>query len=203
MIIKLNITDKNTEALFRYGLIRDIILLVGKSKEKEVTISDIARGLGLQPNTGNLRKAVKVVVDAGLLIERKSGRGRFLRIAPNITISPQNPYMQIPQVEYRDIVKTIVERLKKLRGISRAIVFGGVARGTADRLSDIDVLVAAKTPHRITAPIARIMHECRSGRLLGERYSVNIKIITNHEIEHPKSFVQDALIEGITLYGSD
>lgn len=203
MIIELNLSHKVVEELFRYGLIRDILLFIANNRAKEHTISCIAQSIGLQPNTGNLRKAVKVLIDAQLLLERKSGRGRFLRINPDVLLSPSDPFAQIPQVEYRNVSMKLVEKLKNLKGVTKIILFGGVARGTADRLSDIDLLVVAKNPVKINEAVSRIAHECRTGKLLNERYGVSIKVLAPLELEKPRGFVRDALIEGISLYGGD
>lgn len=202
MIIRINLADKRTEPLYRYALVRDILLFVGKDIEGEFTLTSLARGLGLQPNSSYLRKAIKVLVEAGLLVEKKAGKGRYVRINPDIMASPPNPYALIPQAEYREILMRIVARLKKLK-IEKIILFGGVARGTADRLSDIDMLVVTKDPLKINSPVSGLMRECRTGKLTGERYGLNIKVIDNVELKNPRGFVKDALIEGIVLYNGD
>jgi predicted ArsR family transcriptional regulator len=76
MIINLNVTGKNVENVFRYAVARDILLFLGKNRYKQFTISDIARNLDIRPNTGNLRRALQALVLAGLLDEKKEGRGK-------------------------------------------------------------------------------------------------------------------------------
>lgn len=200
MIIKMNLADKKVGDLFRYGLVRDILLFTGKNSGKEFTISAVAKELGLKPNTGNLRRAVKLLVDSGLLVERKSGRGRFLKINTETMVLPSSPYALIPQAEYRDVVMKVAERLKRVKGIVKIILFGGVARGAADRMSDIDVLVVGRISHRISSEVSRLMRECRNGEFLGERYGLSIRTVDTRELERPRGFVKDALTEGIVLY---
>lgn len=199
MIIRLNISDTRNNSIFRYRDMRDILLVVMRTPDKEFTVSDIARRIGAAPNTGNLRLSIKALVDAGLLLERKAGRGSFHRINPDSMLISENPYALIPQAEYRPIMMKILERLKAIRNIERVILFGSVARGNADRLSDIDILVVSKTPIKVLAGISSLDREARTGNLLGDRYNLNVKVLDPNELDAPRGFVKDALLEGIEL----
>lgn len=197
MILRLNISDTRNNSIFRYRDMRDILLVAMRAPDKEFTVSDIARQIGTPPNTGNLRLSVKALVNAGLLLERKAGRGSFHRINPDAMIISENPYALIPQAEYRPIMMKILEQLKVIRGIERVILFGSVARGNADRLSDIDILVVSKTPLKVSDRASGLIREARTGELLGDRYNLNVKVLEPEEINAPRGFVKDALIEGI------
>ena len=128
---------------------------------------------------------------------------RFERHINNILQVSVEPESLIPQQEYREIVSKLAERLRKLRKIHKIILFGGVARGTADRLSDIDLLVVAKDPIAISGDVSRLMYESRAGKILPERFNVNIKLIADDEYSNPRGFVKSAIIEGIKLYGCE
>ncbi len=203
MIINLNVTGKNVENVFRYAIARDILLFLGKNRYKQFTISDIARNLDIRPNTGNLRRALQALVLAGLLDEKKEGRGKFLKIKDDVILYPKDPYIQIPQVEFREIVRDIVEKVKRDRRVVKVILFGGVARGTADRMSDIDFLVVSKDVIAIQNKTSKIAHNCRTGKMFDQRYGISIRVIDVEELKKPRGFVKDALLEGIVLYERD
>jgi predicted nucleotidyltransferase len=203
MIINLNVTGKNVENVFRYAVARDILLFLGKNRYKQFTISDIARNLDIRPNTGNLRRALQALVLAGLLDEKKEGRGKFLKIKEDVILYPEDPYVQIRQVEFREVVRDIVEKVKRDRRVVKVILFGGVARGTADRMSDIDFLVVSKDVMVIETKTSKIAHNCRTGKMFDERYGISFRVIDVEELKKPRGFVKDALLEGIVLYERD
>lgn len=203
MIINLNITGKNVENVFRYAVARDILLFLGKNRYKQFTISEIARNLDIRPNNGNLRRALQALVSAGLLKEKKEGRGRFLKIKDDVILYPKDPYVQIPQDEFRDVVKNIMEKVKRDRRVEKVILFGGVARGTADRMSDIDFLVVSKDVMTSENKTSKIAHNCRTGKMFDQRYGISFRVIDVEELKKPRGFIKDALLEGIVLYERD
>lgn len=203
MIINLNITGKNVENVFRYAVARDILLFLGKNRYKQFTISEIARNLDIRPNNGNLRRALQALVSAGLLKEKKEGRGRFLKIKDDVILYPKDPYVQIPQDEFRDVVKNIMEKVKRDRRVEKVILFGGVARGTADRMSDIDFLVVSKDVMASEDKTSKITHNCRTGKMFDQRYGISFRVIDVEELKKPRGFIKDALLEGIVLYERD
>ncbi|MFQ6054925.1 MAG: nucleotidyltransferase domain-containing protein [Methanosarcinales archaeon] len=203
MMIKLELTNKKIEKVLRHRAMREILLLMSKDPYKSYTISDIARKLGMKPNTGYLRSSIQALIDAKLLEEEKIGRGRLLKINKNILVNLKDPYLAIPQEKYREIVKKINEKILECEGVQKVILFGGVARGTADRMSDIDLIVVTENVMAIEDYVAKIAYDCRIGKMFEERYEVSIRVVEPIELENPKSFLRDAIIEGIVLYGGD
>ena len=101
----------------------------------------------------------------------------------------------------KSVVKKIIDRISDLKEVEKVIVFGAVARGTADRMSDIDILVVGKDVMKLQAKTSKIAYDCRTGKLFKQRFEVNIRVITPEELDEPRGFIKDAVIEGIMLQG--
>jgi predicted nucleotidyltransferase len=110
---------------------------------------------------------------------------------------------KIRQVEFREVVRDIVEKVKRDRRVVKVILFGGVARGTADRMSDIDFLVVSKDVMVIETKTSKIADNFRTGKMFDQRYGISIRVIDVEELKKPRGFVKDALLEGIVLYERD
>lgn len=55
---------------------------------------------------------------------------------------PDEPVLRIPQEEFHEPVRTALDRLQtELDAVQGVVLFGSVARGQADRQSDIDLWV--------------------------------------------------------------
>jgi predicted nucleotidyltransferase len=110
--------------------------------------------------------------------------------------------MQIPQDEFRTPIRALLTELQavfdQLVGV---IVFGSVARGEADRASDIDVLVIADGE---TVDVRRTAHEVRqaieSQRFDGERYTFQVMAESVDSAKNYGEKLQTIFSEGIVLF---
>lgn len=86
----------------------------------------------------------------------------------------------IPQQEYRPIVKRVrQETLDTVDGVVAIGLFGSVARGTADRESDIDLLVLHEDSLEVQRRLNELFSEFRfpAGKA-GDRYTVRPEVLT-------------------------
>jgi len=101
-------------------------------------------------------------------------------------------------VEARGELAEIVERLQPMRPV-RILLFGSAARGTSDRLSDLDVIVVAeRVAPRFLDRIAEAFD------LIDPRYALDILVYTPEEyrsmLEAGNPLIEVAEREGRVIY---
>ncbi|MBS3817331.1 MAG: nucleotidyltransferase domain-containing protein [Candidatus Thermoplasmatota archaeon] len=106
--------------------------------------------------------------------------------------------------ELEEAAKRFVEEINKFEGVKKCVLFGSVARGTADLNSDIDILILIrgedeKTKDEISQIAEKISSE-ESVRIMPdvmekERFELMEK--------HGDGFSENIKKEGITLYEED
>ncbi len=106
------------------------------------------------------------------------------------------------QKEFKDIVFDFIKRVSDIDLIRCIILFGSVARGEADRRSDVDLLVIFDTE----LPPESIKEREKIGEIaldLEKKYDRSIQIVfTNKNFDGlDRRFVEETLREGIILYG--
>jgi predicted nucleotidyltransferase len=128
------------EQVFRYKAMEDILELLVRNPHREFAVTE------LRDLTGNGQKTTSRGIDLldalGVVTVRRQGRQRLVGIDHTHVRIPQDPLFRIPQEEFRAPIREFVdwarEEIDHLAGV---VVFGSVARGTADRRSDIDLWV--------------------------------------------------------------
>ena len=113
--------------------------------------------------------------------------------------------MQIPQEQFRPPIQAFLSVLDE-RTIDPVgvILFGSVARGDADRASDIDILIVVEDE----AVLARQeTHDARqvveSQRFDGDRYEFQVMVETIDSAQNYGSKLREIFAEGLVLSGSD
>ncbi|WP_276256796.1 nucleotidyltransferase domain-containing protein [Halomontanus rarus] len=116
---------------------------------------------------------------------------------------PDDPVLQIPQPEFHDPVRTALNRLDtELDGVRGILVFGSVARGQADRQSDIDlwVLVDSRSEQHRANEIAK---ELGQERFDGERYEFQVMVESTESAHGYTDRLTDIFTDAITLEESE
>jgi len=86
--------------------------------------------------------------------------------------------------------------------IRKAILFGSIARGEGTKHSDVDLILIQETQKRFWDRYDGLL--LALGQAAGQ-YAMDVLIYTPKELEAIKerTFIRQALIEGITLYESE
>ena len=149
---------------------------------------------------GNVNAAVRALETLELVTVDRDGRANQVKINPAKIISPADRITAIPQDEYHAPVRRAVECLTDRIGTDAGIVlFGSVARGDADRASDIDLFVVVDDDRMAAQRTAHsIEDEFASERFDGDRYEPHIVVETQESaVTHDQ--IQAILTEGLTL----
>lgn len=111
----------------------------------------------------------------------------------------------IPQEEFRTPVKTFLDELRDdVDNLVGVLAFGSVARGEADRASDIDLFIVVEDD--LMAARRRVQDICQeiSNRAFDEgRYEFQVMVESVESAEQHGEKFQTIFSEGITLYQTD
>jgi len=132
--------------LFKHGAAPHVLNFLGDNPDIDVSIRQLSRVVPMSERA--TREAVDALEANALLATYHQGNARRVHINRDRLDKPNDPIRSIPQTEFQTPVRVacryIDDELEDVRGI---ILFGSVARGTADRQSDIDLWVLVADDH--------------------------------------------------------
>lgn len=184
--------------VFSHNATATVLHLLIDNPEKSFTNRELHRVTG--EGLGNVNAAVRALEALEVVTVGRDGRANQVRINSLKVVSSEDRIMAIPQEEYHEPVRRIVDLVTDRIGDDAGIVlFGSVARGDADRASDIDLFVVVDDD-RMTAQHAAhtIEDDIVSERFDGDRYEPHIVVETQESaVTHDR--IRDILTEGMTL----
>jgi predicted nucleotidyltransferase len=191
------------QRLFRNQATEDILLLLLRNPHQEFTVTELRTTTGHGGDT--IQTAITVLEAAQLIQTRQDGRKKLIAANRDRFHNPDDPLLQIPQEQFRDPVKRFLDRIDELAiEIAGVILFGSVARGDADRTSDIDLQVIVD--HTLTEA-RRQIHDIRQDieeqEFNGERYELQVLVESVETAEDYGDKLQEIFSDGITLRDSD
>lgn len=189
--------------LFRYAATGDVLTLLANNPHTRFSIRDIRRATDHSPSS--VTDTVDLLAETDLVQITRKGNKKLVQINRNRLTKPDDPILQISQSEFHDPVRTLVDRLRsRIDNIAGILVFGSVARGEADRSSDIDcfVLVTEEkaTAQRIAHEVARDLEE---ERFDGDRYQFQVLAESVESVTNIGDRLREIFTEGIVLYGTE
>jgi predicted nucleotidyltransferase len=115
---------------------------------------------------------------------------------------PNDPLLQIPQAEFHTPVRTAVEQLSdRLDTIIGIVLYGSVARGTADRRSDIDLWVLVAEDRMSNQRTANtIRQDLEDKEFDTGRYAYEIDVEALPAVPNYIEDIQEILSDGIVLH---
>jgi len=187
------------QRLFRNQATEDILLLLLRNPHTEFTVTEIRN---ITEHGGDtVQTAFEVLEAANLIKTRKDGRKNLISANRNRFYNPKDPLLSIPQEEFRDPVKTFLDKLDQAKAeIIGVILFGSVARGEADRASDIDLQIIVEND---LTGARRELHDIRqqveSQKFANERYELQLLVESTESAESYGEKLQEIFSEGIKL----
>lgn len=194
--------------IFRYGAADDVLRVLVDAHEREFTILELASIT--EHSRSTVWRAISLLETVGAVRVEETPQRNYVSIDPT-RLEKDDPVLGIEQVEYHDPIRAFIERVESTIAGVRAVdsllgvlVFGSVARGGADRKSDIDVFVLVAgdrtEARRVISDVAVDLGEQRFG---GDRYSFEPFVETPESAERSGPKLHTILRDGITVYGSD
>lgn len=173
---------------------------VDRRPHAEYTIRELGRLLDYSHPA--VRNTVDVLQANDLVTVEAAGNRKHVSIERGRLTNPDEPVLRIPQAEFHEPVQAAFDRLREeLTTVKGVLVFGSVARGEADRRSDVDLWVLVQEDH---ATNQRTANEIVTGlgekRFDGERYEFQILVESVRSALNYGDRLTDVLGASITLY---
>jgi predicted nucleotidyltransferase len=187
--------------LFRHAATDDLLRLLLDNPYEQFTIRELAR---LTDNAAqSVKRAVDVLEPNDLVVTETEGNRRLVGINRARVSKPDDPVLRIPQTEFHPPVRAALDRLQaELDDVKGVLVFGSVARGQADRQSDIDLWVLAGDrgqQHRAN----ELAKELGQEPFDGDRYEFQILVETPASASGHGDRLEDVFTDAITLVDSE
>lgn len=140
-----------------------------------------------------------------LVVERREGNTRSVHINCDRLSRPDDPLLQIPQSEFQTPVRTAVnDILDKLDNVIGIVLYGSVARGDADRRSDIDLWVLVEEDRMANQRTAnRVRQDLEDKEFDTGRYAYEIDVEALPAVPNYADDLRDILSDGIVVHGTE
>jgi predicted nucleotidyltransferase len=171
--------DQDTD-IFSSGAADDILRLLADAHDTEFTIPELVDATDVTRST--VWRAVDLLDSVGAIRVRETPQRNHIAIDPN-RLQKDDPVLAIPQSEFQAPIRAFVARVQTtltdaddVDDLLGVVIFGSVARGEADRLSDIDCFVVVDGD-RTTAcrRITDVVAELQSDRFDGDRFTFDVE----------------------------
>jgi len=181
----------------------DILLFLTRHHDESFSITDLADAIGYTRPT--ITKTVDTLSRNDLVIEEHDGPLRLVQINRDRLTIPDDPFLGIPQSEFHAPVQDATDQLRtKLDDVLAVVLYGSVARGEADRRSDIDIWVLVRedraSNQRQANHIRQSLEEETFG---GDRYAFDIDVEALQGIPTYAEELQEIIHDGIAVYQTD
>lgn len=155
-------------------------------------------------------RAVDLLEEVRVVRTRETAQRTYVAIDP-AAVETDDPVLAIEQVEYQPPVREFIRRVEagvdesdELEALLGVLVFGSVARGEADRKSDIDVFVLVDGDRTVARRVAsEVAAELGERRFDGDRYTFEPFVESVESSRRAGEKLQETFREGITVYGSE
>ncbi|WP_128906758.1 nucleotidyltransferase domain-containing protein [Halorubrum amylolyticum] len=199
--------DLDTD-VFRIGAADDILRLLADAHDTEFTIPELVDATDVTRST--VWRAVELLDSIGAIRIRETPQRNHIAINTD-RLKKDDPILAVPQSEFQAPIRAFVERVQAtltdaddVNDLLGIVIFGSVARGEADRQSDIDCFVVVDGD-RTTArrQITDVVADLQSDRFDGDRFAFEPYIESTESTRRAGSKLREIFTEGITVYGSN
>ena len=191
--------------LFSSKATNDLLLFLSRHRFDEFTINRLAGQLNYASNT--ISRAVDDLENNDLVAIRHEGNRRLVAINRERLTVPTDPIMRIPQVEYHEPTRRAVRELTdEITDLVAIILYGSVARGDADRKSDIDLWLLVTedraAAQRTATTIAQHLGD-EGFNANNERFDFHIDVESVMSIPQYTDDISGIINAGIPVYSTD
>lgn len=192
------------ERVFRNQAMDDIVELLYRNPHEEFGIRQLRSVTGHGAQT--VDTAITLLGEIELIRTRRDGNRKLIGLNRDRIRKPDDPILEIQQEEFRTPVREFLNRVRDVQNenLVGVVLFGSVARGEADRASDIDVQVIVENDlPKSRRELHDVRQEIESERFDGERYELQLLVESVVTAESYGEKLREIFSEGITLYFTD
>lgn len=186
--------------LYRYSGTNEILTFLIDRPFDQYSYRKLASIVGVSHATvGN---AVRVLEDNHLVEVESAGNKHLVCINRDRIQTPENTIHRIPQSEFQEPTKEAIESLREeLTDVLGVIVYGSVARGDADRRSDIDLWVLVRTDRsRNQSRATDVAKDLAQQDFAGNRYSFHITVESPESVPAYTEDIASIVTAGIPVH---
>jgi len=200
--ILLDIPAQDT-GLFKSQAVHDVLSFLSRYHEDEFSITELADAVDYSRPT--ITKAVDTLVANDLVTDRRDGNTRLTQINRGRLSRPDDPLLEIPQAEFHAPVRTALEQLlDQLDAVIGVVLYGSVARGDADRRSDVDLWVLVTEDRMANQRTANtVRQDLETQEFDTGRYAYEIDVEALPAVPNYTEGLQEILSDGIVLHDTD
>ena len=196
--ISLDIPAQNS-GIFKSQAVHDLLFFLTRYHTDEFSITELTTAVDYSQPT--ITKAVDILAANDLVTDRRDGNTRLVQINPERLSRPDDPFLRIPQAEFhtpvRKAVDELVEQLDTVIGI---VLYGSVARGDADRRSDIDLWVLVEDDRMANQRTAnRVRQDLEDQEFNTGRYAYEIDVESLPAVPNYTDELRDVLGDGLVV----
>lgn len=186
-------------ALFSRKATNPTLTFLARHPYQEYSISDLANRLAFSASM--IVRAINPLITNDLVIESKDGNKRTVQINRERLSIPEDSYLQIQQTAFQEPVREAAQRLvDELESVLAIVLYGSVARGEADRKSDIDLWVLVDKDRDTNQQRAQFLKKDLGEKAFdGDRYAFHIDVESVDSVPAYTENIQQILAEGIVL----
>lgn len=191
------------ERIFRYQAMQDILHHLVNNPFEEFTQKELARIT--EADISTVSRSVALLEQVGTISVSDTKPAKIVLDEDHVTAS--DPVFKIPQQKFRKPIRVFLDEFTE--GISSTnaieemvgvILFGSVARGEADRSSDIDILVIVDGEGTRARRIASKLGSDLENRAFdGDRYQFEVLVETVESAGSHGTNLRNIFDEGIVL----
>ena len=180
-----------------------VLCFLSRNHTDEFSITDLAAAV--EYSRTSVSKAVDLLASNELVVDRREGNTRWVRINPERLSRPDDPILNIPQAEFQRPVRDAVEKLgSELANVLGIVLYGSVARGEADRRSDIDLWVLVEEDRLAAQRTANDVRQTLEAREFDTgRYEYEIDVESLPAVPGYTEELREILSDGLVLHSSE
>jgi len=200
--IVLDVPAQDTN-LFKSQAVHEVLSFLSRYHTNEFSITELTDAVDYsQPS---ISKAVNILAANDLVTDHREGNTRLVQINRERLLHPDDPFLQIPQAEFHTPVRTAVDELvEQLDDIVGIVLYGSVARGDADRRSDIDLWVLVEEDRMANQRTAnRIRQDLEDREFDTGRYAYEIDVESLPAVPNYTAELRDILSDGLVVHDTE
>ncbi len=200
--ISLDIPAQDAD-IFKSRAVHDTLSFLTRYHTDEFSITELTDAVDYSQPT--ITKAVNILATNDLVTDRRDGNTRLVQINPERLSRPDDSFLHIPQAEFHTPVRKAVDELaEQLDTVIGIVLYGSVARGDADRRSDIDLWVLVEDDRMANQRTAnRIRQDLEDQEFDTGRYAYEIDVESLPAVPNYIDELRDVLGDGLVVYDSE
>lgn len=193
----------NDADLYGPGATDDVLSFLSRHPYEAFTPGELAEPIEFSEMT--IRRAVHLLEANDLVEFKPEGNRKPVQINRSRLAVPDDPVLRIPQEEFHGPVKRAVEELRsELDGVIGIVLHGSVARGDADRRSDVDLWIVVEGDRAANQRVAnRVRDELEDQRFEGDRYAFHLTVESIDSVPTFTDDIREIVVGGVTLFETD